>query len=150
MLEQPKTFLITLERDLAFTLSPPSLVEVNQDGQVRYRAGGAEPEVLTTSIPAAEARELYDALRNAGYWTLADRYVEEGESCPLRATDFRTSRWRVVADDMKNVERYEGCLQALDGPMDFFVPIPELVALDELVPRLQRLIGRDASTSASL
>lgn len=144
----PDKFSIRLTRSSSMFSSAFEL-EIDQAGQVRSRACGAQGPVSTTSTSVAQARELYVAILDARYWTLAERYQEEGEHCPLRATDFGTSSWHVEADGVsKNVERYDGCLQAIDTENSTLVAIPELVALDALVPRLQNLVTGDAGASA--
>jgi hypothetical protein len=134
---EPTAFRIALDVEEPW-LGPRHKVSLDQDGGVTIfstRACVSRPGAFVRQVDANEARALYAALRESGYFQLLDRYGggPPGASgpCTREWSDTTQSRWRVDVDGRsKALERYHGC----EG-------VSELAPVDALEPRLLELAG---------
>jgi hypothetical protein len=94
-------------------------VSLDQGGQVKWNGESnvdQEGEAEKT-VSAAAAAEVFDALADAGYFELNDKYATEEDGCERVRTDSPTHNWSVEREgDTKVLSHYLGCegVAALD------------------------------------
>lgn len=130
----PASFEIELSGSRCLGDCPVYSVSVNDRGSVTFYGAlcVARPGPYHKTVPAKDARAIYDRLRRTPFARMREHYFGKADGCTSTdAGDAPTSSWRVEADDTtKTVERYYGC----EG-------VPTLEQLDALEPIVQELTG---------
>jgi hypothetical protein len=110
--DSPKQFKITLSTTACFGTCPVYEASIDQDGQVEFEGHEhvTQEGHASKQVPGQDARAVYDALRDAGYWQLNDVYRTEADGCSAVATDHPTYEWQVITDGVtKPLSDYLGC-----------------------------------------
>jgi hypothetical protein len=108
----PGAFRIELSATACFGACPVYHLAIDQQGDVEFFGERcvARPGAFEQTVPAADARAVYDALLATPYASLGERYVHEEDGCEL-ITDAPTYTWWVMADGKKKaLVHYAGCL----------------------------------------
>jgi hypothetical protein len=117
--EAPQAFKITFSTTECFGFCPVYTVSLDQAGQVKWNGerNVDEEGAAEKTVSAAAAAEVFDALADAGYFELNDKYATEEDGCARVRTDSPTHNWSVERDgETKALSHYLGCegVAALD------------------------------------
>jgi hypothetical protein len=117
--EAPQAFKITFSTTECFGFCPVYTVSLDQRGQVKWNGESNVDEKgeAEKTVSAAAAAEVFEALADAGYFELNDKYATEEDGCERVRTDSPTHNWSVERDgETKALSHYLGCegVAALD------------------------------------
>jgi hypothetical protein len=134
--EAPKQFNITLTTSACFGACPVYDASIDQAGHVTFdgKQNTTQQGQASKDVAAQNARAVYDALADLGYWQLKDKYATEADGCSAVATDHPTLTWHVARDGSnKDITDYTGCagisqLERLRKVDDLLVEKAELKA----------------------
>ena len=119
------SFSVELSGSSCYGSCPTFSVRIDQNGHVGFLGVDwvARPGYYELDVPAARARALYDAMIEAGFLRLRDRYAEAADGCVELFTDAPTYTFALRAGDRtKRVEIYGGCRSSASRFRERFEP----------------------------
>jgi hypothetical protein len=110
--EIPKDLIIVLERGVCFGTCPAYKLTITANGSVEFegRHFVKKKGVVRATISREQLKHLVTEFEKARYFTLQDRYVDEGDGCAKVLTDSPSVNTSItIAGKTKSVEHYHGC-----------------------------------------
>lgn len=133
IVQQPDSISVRLERTACLGECPVYTVALGGDGSVRYEGREHVDRVgtATAKVAPAAVQAIVDAAREAGFFTMADRYAYGEPTCPLYTADSPRAFISITSDGRtKRIEHDYGCE---NGPR----------ALVALAKRIDSVAGAD-------
>ena len=133
VVQRPDSISVRLERTACLGGCPVYSVALGGDGSVRYEGREHVERVgtATAKVAPAAVQAIVDAAREAGFFTMADRYAYGEPTCPLYTADSPRAFISITAGARtKRIEHDYGCE---NGP----------VALVALAKRIDAVAGAE-------
>lgn len=112
VVQRPDTIAVRLERSACLGGCPVYSVAIGGDGSVRYEGREHVERVgaATAKVPPAAVQAIVEAARDAGFFTMADRYAYGEPTCPLYTADSPRAFISITSGGRtKRIEHDYGC-----------------------------------------
>ena len=125
--------MIIVERTAdAFGGGSPYTLSIYADGRVTYKPRGGtsmydamsgktpgpSPTPAAWNITSDQMQQIFAAFTQADFFSLRDRYQDQGDGCPTTVTDAPSANVTLnLRDKSKTVQHYMGCREVNSGPV---------------------------------